>query len=387
MAATTRIKTKYPGVFYRESKRLGANGTERVYYIVFKIDGKINEEKAGRQYADNMTPAKAAALRAEILDGRRPSRKAQRDLERKTAEAERHKVTIGKIWEEYQELNSTKRSLITDQYNFKNHLMDFYDRRPEDLATIDILKLRKQIENKGLSAATVKHILVLLRILLNWGAKNGLCAAINPEQLQFDIPKLDNERTESMTDDQIHAYLGALDQEQDQNLASLFRLALVTGMRKSALLNLRWDDCDFENRVITLRGEVAKKGKTEYIPMNAAAFHVLQAMQRVESAYIFPGKNGGPRKELRRMAQRVKRKAGLSEDFRPLHGLRHAFASYLISSGKVDLYTMQKLLTHSSPKMTQRYAHLADERLRKASQVADNMFNVTQGFENLQSDD
>lgn len=184
--------------------------------------------------------------------------------------------------------------------------MDFYDRRPEDLATIGILKLRKQIESKGLSAATVKHILVLLRILLNWGAKNGLCTSINPEKLQFDIPKLDNERTESMTDDQIHAYIDALDQEQDQNLASLFRLALVTGMRKSALLNLRWDDCDFENRVITLRGEVAKKGKTEYIPMNDAALHVLLAMQRIESAYISPGKNGGHRKELRRMAQRVK---------------------------------------------------------------------------------
>jgi len=42
----------------------------------------------------------------------------------------------------------------------------------------------------------------------------------------------------------------------------------------------------------------------------------------------------------------------------------------LASSGKVDLYTLQKLLTHKSPMMTQRYAHLRDEALRNASTLA-----------------
>jgi len=42
----------------------------------------------------------------------------------------------------------------------------------------------------------------------------------------------------------------------------------------------------------------------------------------------------------------------------------------LASSGKVDLYTLQKLLTHKSPVMTQRYAHLRDEALKNASTLA-----------------
>jgi integrase len=42
----------------------------------------------------------------------------------------------------------------------------------------------------------------------------------------------------------------------------------------------------------------------------------------------------------------------------------------LASSGKVDMYTLQKLLTHKSPIMTQRYAHLRDEALKRASDVA-----------------
>jgi site-specific recombinase XerD len=51
------------------------------------------------------------------------------------------------------------------------------------------------------------------------------------------------------------------------------------------------------------------------------------------------------------------------------HGLRHVYASHLASSGKVDLYTLQKLLTHKSPLMTQRYAHLRNEALMDASNV------------------
>jgi site-specific recombinase XerD len=67
---------------------------------------------------------------------------------------------------------------------------------------------------------------------------------------------------------------------------------------------------------------------------------------------------------------RIKENAGLPKDFRALHGLRHVYASMLASSGKVDLYTLQKLLTHKSPIMTQRYAHLRDEALKEASKIA-----------------
>ena len=74
-----RHKTTYPGVFYREAERIGGKGLERVYYIVFKKDGRVIEEKAGRQYADDMTPARAARIRAERIEGKRQSRKEIRE--------------------------------------------------------------------------------------------------------------------------------------------------------------------------------------------------------------------------------------------------------------------------------------------------------------------
>lgn len=60
----------------------------------------------------------------------------------------------------------------------------------------------------------------------------------------------------------------------------------------------------------------------------------------------------------------------MPKEFKALHELRHVYASMMASTGQVDLYTLQKLLTHKSPAMTQRYAHLRDDALRKASELA-----------------
>jgi integrase len=87
----------------------------------------------------------------------------------------------------------------------------------------------------------------------------------------------------------------------------------------------------------------------------------------MNSEYVFPGLEGKQRQDAKKAMNRIKEQAGLPKSFRPLHGLRHVYASMLASSGQVDLYTLQKLLTHKSPMMTQRYAHLRDEALKSAS--------------------
>jgi len=193
--------------------------------------------------------------------------------------------------------------------------------------------------------------------------------------LHFEMPVVDNVKTEFLTNDQILRLKRVLDEEPDRLAAGFFMLALTTGMRKGALLGLLWQDVDFEKGFITLRGDTAKKGKTDIIPLSEASRSVLNEIPRSGSEYVFPGKNGGRRWDFRRAALRIKKKAALPDDFRPLHGLRHTFASLLASSGNVDLYTLQKLLTHSSPQMTQRYAHLADEAMKRAANVADSIFD------------
>ena len=77
--------------------------------------------------------------------------------------------------------------------------------------------------------------------------------------------------------------------------------------------------------------------------------------------------------------KRIAKAAELPQGFRPLHGLRHVYASMLASSGQVDMYTLQKLLTHKSPLMTQRYAHLRDDALKRAASLAGDIINEAAG--------
>ncbi|OPX33824.1 MAG: hypothetical protein B1H12_11210 [Desulfobacteraceae bacterium 4484_190.2] len=145
-------------------------------------------------------------------------------------------------------------------------------------------------------------------------------------------------------------------------------MALYTGMRRGEIFRLKWEDIDLEKGFIHIRDP--KGGIDQTIPLNEGVKSVLAGIYRGKKKFVFPGKGGGRLKNIQKAVNRIKARAGLPKDFRPLHGLRHTFASFLASSGKVDLYTLQKLLTHKSPIVTQRYAHLRDNALKQASEAA-----------------
>jgi integrase len=151
-------------------------------------------------------------------------------------------------------------------------------------------------------------------------------------------------------------------------VANFMKMALFTGMRRGELFRLEWGDVDFDRGFIHIR--TPKGGQDQKIPLNQAVKELLEAHPRTGSLYVFPGRGGRERLDIFKQVNRIRQAAGLPKDFRPLHGLRHTYASMLVSSGQVDLYTLQKLLTHKSAAMTQRYAHLRDGALRRASELA-----------------
>lgn len=136
-------------------------------------------------------------------------------------------------------------------------------------------------------------------------------------------------------------------------------------------MKLKWTDVDFDRGFILIRDP--KGGKSQTIPLNDQARSILENYPQ-QKEYVFVRANGLPFTNIiNKRVLVIKKMAGLPSNFRPLHGLRHVYASMLASSGQVDMYTLQKLLTHKSPLMTQRYAHLRDETLRKASTLAGNI--------------
>jgi integrase len=385
MPIQQRIKTKYPGVTFLEVQ--GASGPERVYYIRYRKQGKVIEEKAGRQFQDDMTPAKAAGVRAERIEGKAATNRERREADKAAKAAEKaitDIMTIRKIWDKYIENNPDLKGSAQDESRYSKYIEPSLGKKqPSELVPLDIDRFRLKL-SKTYKPGTVKNALELLRRIINYAGKKQLCPT---PPFKIEMPVVNNLKTEDLNEQQMEKLLTILrdgvviEKDGTETLLDLdareaMLLALVTGMRKSEIFKLAWDDVDERRGFITIRDPKGVIDQT--IPLSDAARELLKQRSRVKgSPYVFPGRKGGHRVEAGKHFRAIREAAGLPKDFRPMHGLRHTFASNLASSGEVDLYTIQRLLTHKSPLMTQRYSHLRDSTLREASNLAGRVINKT----------
>ena len=359
MPIRERNKTKYAGVYFVESKAIGSNRRERVYYILYRKGGLLIEEKAGRAGQDDMTPARAASIRALRIEGKQPSNKERREARRQ------RKWTVKALWKEYLCMRLDLKGLRTDKNRFDLHLKaSFGSKEPKDLSPLDLDRLRINL-SKTHAAGTVKNTLELLRRIVNFGIKKRL---IPRPDLFFEMPKVNNLKTEDLTPEQIQKLIKAIEADPENRAGGIMKLALFTGMRRGEIFRLKWVDIDFQKNFIFIRDP--KGGQSQNIPLNDEARKVIFLQPKGKSPFIFPGRGGRQLVDVKKGISKIREAAALPKDFRPLHGLRHTFASMLASSGQVDLYHLQKLLTHKSADMTARYAHLRADGLRRAANLA-----------------
>jgi len=156
-----------------------------------------------------------------------------------------------------------------------------------------------------------------------------------------------------------------LDHTRGTELHDIILFGAMTGLRKGEILNLTWRDVDLERGTIIVQSSVSyhvKGGKLRMVPLNSTVKKLLEDMPRI-SVHVFPGDRGG-KYNIDFVSKRFKR-AVLDCELNPalhFHSLRHTFASLLVQDG-VPLYHIQKLLGHSSARVTEIYAHLGHGEL------------------------
>lgn len=338
----------------------------KTYKVVVRSQGKKKTRTT-----TNFTLAKEieAKLKIDIARGEFDVQK------KKTA------PTLNEFWAEQflPWLQKNKNSWKIDYYNFTKHLSPALGNKSLDLiAPFDVekfvlsLKKKRNKQNKTLSAATIKHQLVLLTRIFSIAEQWGVFTGRNPCQ-RVRKPKLNNEITEYLQDDELSRLLTVLESWPDRMQASIVLFCLYTGLRRGEIFSLTWNDVDLVRKKMTIRDP---KGKLDQnLPLSDKAIDVLKAVPRkYETEYIFYSVSGEKRKTIRHGWNLIKEAAQLPADFR-FHGLRHHFASSLVSAG-VDIYTVQKLLCHKDSKTTQRYAHLADKTLKDAVNLGDKLNTI-----------
>lgn len=237
-------------------------------------------------------------------------------------------------------------------------------RKVTEITGRDIQQLHTSLgKTPYLANRTLALLSTMFELSVRWGYRSN-----NPAK---GIAKFHEEKRDRwLSDDELSRLLAALDVHPNQIAANAIRLQLLTGARIGEVLSARWEDFDFDRAVWTKPSHHTKQKKKEHLPLSAHALELLRGMHRQtedQRAFLFPGRNPGrPISDLKRFWKSVTSAAGL-ENYR-IHDNRHTHASHLVSSG-MSLAIVGRLLGHTNPMTTQRYAHLADDPLRAAAEV------------------
>jgi site-specific recombinase XerD len=150
---------------------------------------------------------------------------------------------------------------------------------------------------------------------------------------------------------------------------AILHLLALTGMRRSELLGLTWEDVRFDEKSVRVMG---KGQKERTVPMNEVLVGVLWEFLQSQlpvspSDHLFHSRTGRPlsRSSLHDLFKRYVRAAGLDASRVSLHTIRHSFATMLLTMG-TDLRTIQELLGHSEISSTQIYTHTNPARKKGA---------------------
>jgi integrase len=247
-----------------------------------------------------------------------------------------------------------------------------------DLAHSDIDALHREVSRRAPYRAnrTVAVLSRMMNLAITWGWRTD-----NPARGIERAPE--HKRDRFLSAGEVALLAQALRSHPERISANAILLLLLTGARKNEVLGARWEQFDLESGVWTKPSAHTKQKKDHRVPLSAPASALLIEIKReinraanrsmnggtAESSagpeYVFPGKDGRPLTDVKRIWSSICKRAGLS-DIR-IHDLRHTYASILASSG-LSLPIIGALLGHTQAATTQRYAHLIDDALRQATE-------------------
>jgi integrase len=210
---------------------------------------------------------------------------------------------------------------------------------------------------KPISPTTVNKEVALLKAMLN-KAITWSYLDVNPLRSVKRLPEPDG-RLRYLDIDEIDRLLSAC----PAHLLPIVICALHTGMRRGEILGLTWDRVDMKQRFLHLVKTKTRKARS--IPINDSLMEALRHLPRhLGTDYVFWNHETATRFVSIKRAWNTALKKAKITGFR-FHDLRHTFASH-VQMGLGDLRATQALLGHADPRMTMRYAHLSDARLRDA---------------------
>jgi integrase len=276
--------------------------------------------------------------------------------------------TIKVLAQDYLErhaLRKRPRSVKEDQKLFKQIIIPCLgNQQVKDVTRRDIEHIHLELQKTPYHANRVLALLSkMFSLAVIWGWRTD-----NPVK---GMERYQEEKRDRWLDkEELNRFWETIERYPNHKAAFALKILLLTGARKSEVLQATWDQFDLQKGIWTKPSHLTKQKKREYLPLSKQALDVLQALKKLDnndSPYLFTSQTTGqPIRDVRAFWSRVLKEANLKNV--RIHDLRHTHASHLVSSG-LSLSIVGKLLGHTQASTTHRYAHLADDPLRQAAEL------------------
>ena len=386
MDKTTWKKTAHQGVRYRvhPTRKHGVQH-DRYFAIRYYVNGKRIEEGLGWA-SEGWTAQKAADERGELRKAAREGSGPRTRAERRQEAEERRK-----------EAQRAKRDAAAKDISFRDFAEEQYfpiaepGWKPETarkhrehcttwlyphfggkalrrIALADINKVKAAMMKAGRSARTLQATFRTFSMI--WAAaRDAEVVTEKPptKKASFKLEKIDNERQRYLDADEAEHLLACIRFKNEQ-AADMALVSLESGLRFGEVAALTWDHIDLEKRVLRVMNTKSKRDRN--VPMTVRLHSLLAGMEQ-DGRHVFPTQRGGRHAQVPAQLKRAITDSLINQGVTDskmrvsFHTLRHTYASRLVQQG-VDLYRVQRLLGHSTPTLTARYAKLADEDLHEA---------------------
>jgi len=230
----------------------------------------------------------------------------------------------------------------------------------DEITPLQVEEYRSARLAEKVKGITTNRELAILKSMFTKASDSGLVISNPVKKVKF-IPETDSMRERILTPAEEKRLMDAA----VPHLRPFLAIALNTGMRRGEILNLRWPQVDFRSRLVHVIK--TKRAKNRIVPMNRTLYETLKALRAEASGSdkVYEWKH------VQKAYEKARKNAELVG--LRLHDLRHTFATRLIQAG-VDVFTVQRILGHSTITMTMRYVHSFEPEMRAAVEKLDEKF-------------
>lgn len=267
---------------------------------------------------------------------------------------------------------SYQRSYDSTRRIIHNHLLPRWGKlRLDEIKQQDVTAWLAGKRQSGFAEASIEKIRTMFsrgfELARQWELFDG-----NPVKYVPRV-KFNNARERYLTSEEADRLRLACECSANPQLKFIVGLLLLTGARKSELLNAKWSDIDIHRQMWTLN--MSKNGRGHHRPLSMAAMSIINQLPKYpDCPWLIPNPQTQlPFTDIKRSFMQARKLAGLNDVH--IHTLRHSYAAALASSG-VNLQIIGKLLNHASVQSSARYGHLANDTLMAAAEVGAAKLNV-----------